>query len=77
VIGALSSRPTNDGARTALRIAATREARLLSLALDREGAMAALARALALGADEARIARWISLVKSKKSLDAEPPTEDD
>jgi len=77
VVAALSSEPPGDRTRTALRVAATREARLLSAALDREGAGAAMARALALGADPDRIARWTAKVKARQSLESEPLSEDD
>ena len=77
VIAALSTQPASDRTRSALRTAAVREARLLSLAGDREGATASLLRALALGADAERIARWTAKVKAKQSLESEPTTEDD
>ena len=77
VVGALAGLPTSDPTRAALRTAALREARLLSLAVDREGASAAIARALALGADAERMARWTAKVKAKQSLEGEPKMDDE
>jgi hypothetical protein len=74
---ALAPRPTSDRLRTELRVAATREARVLSSAGDRDGALAALARAAAFGADAERIARWTARVTAKQTLDNEPATADD
>lgn len=74
---ALAGRPIDDRVRGALRVGATREARALSAALDRDGALAAIARAAALGADADRAARWTAKVTAKQPIDAEPPTPDD
>ena len=60
-----------------LRRSATREARLLSIGGDRDGALAAIARAAAFGADADRTQRWIARVNSKQSLESEPLTADD
>jgi hypothetical protein len=67
----------NDQLRRVLRISATREARVLAAAYDREGALAALARSAALGADPLRVARWVARVHAKQTLENEPPCEDD
>jgi len=77
VVDALASEMVDDPVRAALRTSATREARALSSAGDREGAMAALARSLALGADAQRIARWMARVRAKQTLEIEPVCEDD
>lgn len=73
----LAARPLDDRLRASLRMAATREARVLSIALDRDGALAALARAAVLGADSQRIARWSARVHAKQTLENEPETDDD
>lgn len=74
----LSSTVTSsDPLRRRLRVSATREARVLSMALDRDGALAALARASSLGADPLRIARWNARIISKQTLEKEPISEDD
>lgn len=73
----LSSRPPTDRVRRALRIAATREARALSLALDRDGALAAVEHAASFGADPDRTARWTAKLAAKQSIDLEPATPDD
>ena len=76
VIDALRSAPEGEPVRANLRRSATREARLLST-VDRDASEWALARALALGADPARITRWTVRLRSKQSLEAEPACEDD
>jgi len=73
----LSARPADDRVRRALRVDATREARALSLALDRDGALAAVARAAAFGADPDRSARWTGKLLARQSIDLEPVTADD
>lgn len=73
----LSPLPLGDRLRYALRRAATREARVLSIALDRDASLAALARAAAFGADAQRIARWTARVTTKQTLESEPLCEDD
>lgn len=75
--GALAARPADDRLRALLRVSATREARVLSVGLDREGSLAALARAGSLGADPQRIARWTARVAAKQTLESEPESEDD
>ena len=77
VVWALAERPLDDDLRRSLRVAATREARLLSAAGDRDGALSALARAGALGAEPERIAGWITMVKARQSIADLPPCEDD
>ncbi len=77
IVDALASEPAEDPLRAALRTAATREARVLAAAGDREGAAAALVRSQALGADPQRVARWMARLRAKQSLDAEPSCEDD
>jgi hypothetical protein len=74
---ALFSRPASDRVRRALRIDATREARIFSLALDRDATLAAIGRARAFGAPEDRSARWLARTQAKQTLDAEPLSEDD
>jgi hypothetical protein len=74
---ALAARPPSDRLRTALRVSATREARVLSIAGDRDGALAAIARAAAFGADAERLNRWSARVNAKQTLENEPPTNDD
>jgi hypothetical protein len=74
VVGWLDER---DPERRVLRVAATHEARILSLAGDRESALAAIVRSEALGADPERIARWKARLRAKQSLDLEPWCEDD
>ena len=73
----LAPLPSSDRLRRNLRMSATREARVLSIALDRDGALAALARAAAFGADAARIARWSARVSAKQTLETEPLSPDD
>ncbi|MGZ3450657.1 MAG: hypothetical protein ACXVEF_13735 [Polyangiales bacterium] len=75
--GALAPRPANDRVRRALRVDATREARVLSSALDRDATLAAIGRARAFGAPEDRSARWLARTLAKQTLDSEPLTEDD
>jgi hypothetical protein len=74
---ALMSRPASDRVRRALRIDATREARIFSLAFDRDATLAAIARARAFGAPEDRSARWLARTQAKQTLDTEPLSEDD
>ncbi len=74
---ALAARPDSDRLRSALRVAATREARVLSIAGDRDGALAAIARAGALGADAERMKQWTARVNAKQTLENEPLTPDD
>lgn len=74
---ALEGRPSDDRVRRALRVGATREARALSAAADRDGALAAIARAAAFGADAERAGAWSAKLTAKQPIDAEPPTPDD
>jgi hypothetical protein len=73
----LAARPPHDRLRAALRVQATRESRAMSLALDRDGALAAVARARAFGADPDRSARWANRLAARQSIDGEPTCPDD
>lgn len=77
LIRLLSGRPAHDRHRSALRVDATREARALSLALDRDGALAAVVRAQSLGAEPDRSARWLTKLAARQSIDLEPACPDD
>ncbi len=70
VLATLTDAP-DDPIRRALRASALREARLLSVAYDREGSLAALERARTLGADPVVIDAASARVKAKAVLENE------
>jgi hypothetical protein len=74
---ALASRTEIDLTRALLRGDAVREARLASMALDREAATFALVRARTLGMDPALADTWTAKLRDKRTLENEPPTTDD